>query len=315
MSKLSGFDFIPTGSLDLDLGLGTGGLPRGRITEIFGPESIGKTTLCLHLIAEVQKRYHKPGGNPGVLGNQVDCAFIDIDGTLKPEYARRCGVQPENLYIAEPSDAEQALGITETLARSGAMILIVVDAINTLVSRTEINTPLGGEYREPGDDLLSRTLRKLKRPIRENNTSLVFTHRTPDHYRTIYHKLSTNPARLAIKLHSAVRLKLSPLCMINNDGEIVGQQIQVEVQKNRFWPYHHTTKLDIMYNDGIESTGSLCALAVQYGVIRRTKKYYTFQGLKLGVDKNTVITKLKKDTHLRAAIEQAIRQRFLPVTF
>lgn len=311
-------EILSTGSLCLDLALGIGGLPRGRIIEIYGVESVGKTTLCLHLISQAQKPHHIPTHSQDNLDLHVDalnCALIDVDGTLDPDYARRCGVQPEHLYIAEPEYAEQALEITESLARSGTMTLIIVDSVSTLVSQHELNTTLGQDYREPSQDLLSKALRKLRRPIQHNNTTLVFTNRTPMFGNTIYHRLASNPARLSLKLHSAVRLKLSPQHLIYRADEIVGQQILVEVQKNRFWPYHHTTKLDIMYNDGIVSFGSLFDLAIQFGLIRREGGYYTFQGNKLGIDKDASTIRLKVDTRLRTSIEQAIRRRYLPTVF
>jgi recombination protein RecA len=234
MAGAMNINFIPTGSLPLDLALGTGGLPRGRISEISGAESSGKTTLCLHLIAEAQK-----------LG--VECAFIDIDGALDPSYARRCGVDTNKLYVAEPGYAEQALEITDSLAHCSAVALIVVDSISALVSRAELDIPLGETYRDPSQDLLSRTLRRLRGPIRQNDAALVFTTRTAWKRGPVYHKLASNPARLSLRLHCAVCLALRTQKLIQEAGEVVGQRVLVEVVKNRFSPYRQQAELDIIY--------------------------------------------------------------------
>ncbi len=300
MTNVAASRFIPTGSLRLDLALGTGGLPRGRITEIYGPEACGKTTLCQHLIAEAQR-----------LGGE--CAFIDVEGALDPGYARRCGVHTERLYVAEPDCAEQALEITETLARSGALTLIVVDSISALVPKGEMVTALGESWRDESEDMLSRMLRRLRHPIQRNGAVLVFTNQALSRRTSIYHKLASNPARLALKLHCAVSLSLQPLHFIQEGGNVIGQRIRVKIPKNRYAPYQHSTELDIMYNVGIVKTGELFSLGVQCGAIQRPGKHYSFRDVQLGASQEMVAERLQNDAHLRAAIEQAIRQRILPV--
>jgi recombination protein RecA len=299
MMDASATRFIPTGSLRLDLALGTGGLPGGHITEIFGPASSGKTTLCLHLLSEAQK-----------LGGE--CAFIDIDGDLEPGYAQRCGVGPNQLYVTVPEHAEQALEIITTLACSGAMSLIVVDSISALISKGELNAPYGESRTDRSQDLISKALRRLRGPIRQNGTALVFTNRIKGVRRPIYHKLASNPARLALKLHSAVRLALEVKNLIQKEGSTAGQRITVEIRKNRFSPYHQPVELDIMYNDGIANTGDLLALGLQGGVIQQNGERYTFQERLIGADQEGATQWLKGDAALRAAIEKSIRQRYFP---
>jgi recombination protein RecA len=299
MAIAPGSHFIPTGSLRLDLALGTGGLPRGRVTEIHGPEGCGKTTLCHHLIAEAQK-----------LGGE--CAFIDVEGALDPGYARRCGVCTERLYVSQPDCAEQALEITETLTRSGSLALIVVDSIRALVSKYELDIPLGESWRDQSNEMLSKMLHRLRQTIHRNDLTLIFTNQLHSRRGPIYHKLASNPARLALKLHSAVSLSLQTQHWIYAGSEVVGQRIRVTVSKNRYAPYQHSAELDIMYSAGIVTTGELFDLGVQCGAIQRQGGQYRFRNVPLGASQEAVTKRLQNDAHLRTAIGNVIRQRLLP---
>ena len=299
--------FIPTGSLKLDLALGTGGLPRGRITEISGPESSGKTSLCLQLIANAQKfnRYQAGKNNPS------NCAFIDVDGCLDPKQADRYNIMTKHLYVIEPNSAEQALEITKSLAISGTMLLIIIDSINALVSEKEFMVPIGDEWSDTSQELLSQALRKIDRPIRQNGTAVIFTNHTRGTYRPIYHQLSSNPARLALRLHSSVRLGLHLREIIYEDGSAVGQRVQLEILKNRYSPYQHVAELDIMYNVGIDETGELLDLGVKSGVIQIKGNQIIYRGKLLGTDRRMAKSQIDKDSSLRYKIEAAIRQRYL----
>jgi len=292
-------NFIPTGSLSLDLALGTGGLPCGHITEIYGPDSSGKTTLCLHLLAEAQE-----------LG--VECALIDVDGSLDLGHAQRCGVKANQLFIAATENAEQALEITLTLAQSGIMLLIVVDSISALVSKAEQSIPYGEVRNVPNQDLISRTLRKLRKPINRSGTAIVFTNHNEQTRAPVYHNLSTNPARLSLKLHSAVRLGLNIKKLIQLGGIVIGQRVLVDVRKNRFSPYHQPSELDIMYNDGIEKSGDLLTFGERCGIIKKLGQHYIYQDYLLG-NQESALRRFQEDTILRASIERSIRQRSLPV--
>lgn len=289
---------IPSGSLQLDIALGCGGIPRGLLVEISGPETSGKTTLCQHITAEAQK-------SGGV------CGWIDADGTLNPAYAQRCGVDIENLYVSTPSSAEQAVEISEKLARSGAMALVVMDSVSALVPEIELITPLGVTSSQPIDNLLSPSLRRITTAIRKSGTTVIFTNNIKRGIGVVYHNLSSNPSRLALKLFAGLRIALSPGPVIRDSKQIMGNIIQVRILKNESVPCFHTIKFDIMYNDGINKAGEIFDLANRYAVINRQGDKYTFQGLLLGGSRHEVVHHLKQNLPLSEAIEQVIRQKLI----
>ena len=294
------WEAIPSGSLRLDIALGTGGLARGQFVEISGGESSGKTTLCQHIIAEAQK-----------LGGL--CAFIDVDHCLDPAYAARCGIDPQKLYIAEPQHAEQALEILEALARAGEIAVIVLDSLTALAPRRELQISLGkgAANRSPG--LLSHSLRRLNNLIRRNRATLIFTSRVEPKISAAYHDLSANPARMALKLHAGQRLALETVGYIRTDGEISGVQVQVRVIKNKFAPCLPTIKLDIMYNNGIRKAGEIFDLGLQTGVLEDLEGACSYQVTQLGVGRESVIHYLSQNPRLSTSIERDIRQKMLPL--
>lgn len=289
---------IPTGSLRLDLALGTGGLPRGRFIEIFGPDASGKTTLCQHIIAEAQK-----------MGES--CAFIDVDHGMDSRYALRCGVDPDHLHYSEPMHAEQALDIVTTLARTDALAVIVIDSVSTLIPANDLQLDWSTTSRRYTDTLLSAAMRNLNGIIRKNNTTIVFTRLAGSSKSAVYHRLAKNPARLALKLHSAIRLELRPLSQLCENRKVIGNRVQVRIQKNTFQPCSRSIELDIMYNDGIEKAGEIFDLGTQLRIIDIEQSTFYYQGLKLGRKRQEAVGLLKANRALADEIEQVIRQKLL----
>ncbi len=300
--SLSSFGVISTGSLRLDWALGIGGLPRGDFIELRGPTGSGKTTLCQHAIAEAQK-------NGGV------CAFIDADHTLDAAYAARCGVDTANLYLSEPQDASQALQIAERLAASGALTLIVIDSLNTLVTPQELTTPLSsiqpagktGPAADASQSLLSSSLRRLAPLIARNGATLIFTGREQTHSSAVYHGLANNLERLAIKLHAALCLALEPRGEIHQAGQITGIHIQIRVIKSKFSHNLRVTNLDIMYNHGIDKISEIFDLGNELGLINKQKGFYTYQEQLLGRQRSQALEILDRSPSLAEQIEQVIR--------
>ncbi len=287
---------IPTGSLRLDLALGTGGLPRGRFIEIFGPDASGKTTLCQHIIAEAQK-----------MGES--CAFIDVDHGMDSRYALRCGVDPDHLHYSEPMHAEQALDIVTTLARTDALAVIVIDSVSTLIPANDLQLDWSTTSRRYTDTLLSAAMRNLNGIIRKNNTTIVFTRLAGSSKSAVYHRLAKNPARLALKLHSAIRLELRPLSQLCENRKVIGNRVQVRIQKNTFQPCSRSIELDIMYNDGIVNIGEVLVLGLKYNLIKQRGSNYTFRNTLLGTGKEQARRFLAFNPTVRNQIEQSIRQR------
>lgn len=290
---------IPTGSLNLDIALGIGGVPRGQISEIYGPESSGKSTLCLHIVAEAQK-----------LGGI--CAFIDADHALTPAYASCCGVDIERLLVSSPETAEQAMEIAETLARSGSVAVVVIDSLTALISRAELHSNLGSSPEDERIRWMSQALHKLNNAIRRSGTAVVVTnqmrHRPGKHHTS----LPSSTATLALKLHTGLRLELKSAQPFQYRGETTGFRVQAKVVKNKLAPSYRTANLDILYNEGISETGDILDLALQLKIIKTQGSSYFYRGLQLGEGRANVINFLRRSSRVSEELERAIRQQLLP---
>ncbi|HDN79338.1 MAG TPA: recombinase RecA [Chloroflexi bacterium] len=286
---------IPTGSLALDIALGVGGIPRGRVTEIYGPEASGKTTLCQHIIAEAQK-----------LGGVA--AFIDVEHALDPSYARRCGVDVENLYVAQPDTGEQALEIAEALVRSGAIDVVVIDSVAALVPRAEIEGEMGDAHVGLQARLMSQALRKLVGAISQSNTAMIFTNQLRQKIGVIFGSPETTTGGMALKFYASVRLDLRRIQAIKRSGEIIGSRTRASVKKNKVAPPFREAEFDILYDEGISKESDLLELGVQYGIIERRGTYYSFRDNSLGQGRENARLYLKENPDLRDEIEKLIRE-------
>jgi len=287
---------IPTGALSLDLALGVGGIPRGRITEIYGPESSGKTTLCQHIVAEAQKM----GGT---------AAFIDMEHALDPTYAARCGVDIENLLIAQPDMGEQALEITETLVRSGAVDVIVIDSVAALVPRAEIEGDMGDATMGMQARLMSQALRKLSGAIKQTNTAVVFTNQLRQKIGVMFGNPETTTGGMALKFYASVRLDVRRIQSIKLGTEIIGNRTRVRVVKNKVSPPFRTAEFDIMYNEGISKAGDLLDLAAQMEIVIKRGSFYNYGDLRLGQGRENAKDYIRQNPILAAEIEAAVRQQ------
>ena len=257
-------DVIPTGSFSLDLALGVGGVPRGRVTEIYGPEGAGKTTLAQHVVAEAQKA----GGI---------AAFIDMEHALDPAYARRCGVDTDSLLISQPDTGEQALEIAEALIRSGAIDIIVVDSVAALVPRAEIEGEMGDSHPGLQARLMSQALRKLSGAIKQSNTALIFTNQLREKIGVMFGNPETTSGGRALKFYASVRLDVRRVTAIKERGELIGMRTRVRVTKNKVAPPFRVAEFDLMYAEGISREGDLLDVAVDLGVIEKRGSYYYYQ--------------------------------------
>jgi recombination protein RecA len=294
-------DFIPTGSIALDLALGVGGIPRGRITEIFGPESSGKTTVCQHVIAEAQKR----GGV---------AAFIDVEHALDPGYARACGVNVDELLVSQPDTGEQALEITETLIRSGGVDVVVVDSVAALVPRAEIEGEMGDSFVGIQARLMSQALRKLTGAVSRSNTSLVFTNQLREKIGVMFGNPETTPGGRALKFYASVRLDIRRVETIKTGTESVGNRVRVKVVKNKVAPPFRVAEFDVMYGEGVSKEGGLLDVGVAMDIVTKTGAWFTFGETRLGQGREASKDFLKTNKDVAEEIERRIRGKINEVT-
>jgi recombination protein RecA len=293
-------DFIPTGSIALARALGVGGIPRGRITEVFGPESSGKTTLCQHVIAQAQAR----GGV---------AAFIDVEHALDPGYARACGVNVDELLVSQPDTGEQALEITETLIRSGGVDCVVVDSVAALVPRAEIEGEMGDSFVGIQARLMSQALRKLTGAVSRSNTALVFTNQLREKIGVMFGNPETTPGGRALKFYASVRLDIRRVETIKTGTESVGNRVRVKVVKNKVAPPFRVAEFDVMYGEGISREGGLLDVGVAMDTVTKTGAWFTFGETRLGQGREAAKEFLKGNADIASAIESQIRGRMTEV--
>ncbi len=287
---------IPTGSLSLDLALGVGGIPRARITEIYGPESSGKTTLCLHIVAEAQKM----GGT---------AAYVDMEHALDPTYAARLGVNVNSMLISQPDTGEQALEIVETLVRSGAVDVVVIDSVAALVPRNEIEGDMGDASMGMQARLMSQALRKLSGAINQTKTSVIFTNQLRQKIGIVFGNPETTPGGLALKFYASVRLDIRRIQSIKMGAEIIGNRVRVRVVKNKVAPPFRVAEFDVMYNEGISKVGDIIDLATQLEIIQKRGAFFSYGEIRLGQGRENAKEYLRQNADLAREIELAIRQR------
>jgi recombination protein RecA len=292
---------IPTGALSLDMALGIGGVPRGRITEIYGPESSGKTTLCQHIVAEAQKM----GGT---------CAYIDMEHALDPTYAGNCGVNVEDLYISQPDTGEQALEIAEALIRSGAMDVVVIDSVAALVPRAEIEGEMGDSHMGLQARLMSQALRKLSGAIKQSNTAVIFTNQLRMKIGVMFGNPETTTGGNALKFYASVRLDVRRIQSIKVGGNVVGNRTRVRVTKNKVAPPFREAEFDIMYNEGVSKTGDVLDLATNLEIVAKRGAFYSYGDTRLGQGRENAKDYLKVSPELLFQIEQSVRAQSLPGT-
>jgi len=292
-------EVIPTGALPLDIALGIGGVPRGRIIEIFGPESSGKTTVNLHIIAEAQKR----GGI---------AAFIDAEHALDPVYASKLGVDIDNLLLSQPDTGEQALEIAEALVRSNAVDVVVVDSVAALVPRAEIEGEMGDPHVGLQARLMSQALRKLAGAISKSRTIAIFINQLREKVGVLFGNPETTPGGRALKFYSSIRMEIKRTENIKQGTDIVGSRTRVKVVKNKVAPPFKQADFDIMYGEGISREGSLIDLGSELNIIQKSGAWYSFQDERLGQGRENVKDYLKEHPELADAIEQAIRKHYFP---
>ena len=286
---------IPTGSLALDIALGVGGVPRGRVIEIYGPESSGKTTVCQHIIAEAQRR----GGI---------CAFIDMEHALDPTYAARCGVDIDNLYVSQPDTGEQALEIAEALIRSGTMDVVVVDSVAALVPRAEIEGEMGDAHVGLQARLMSQALRKLSGVIKQTNTVVIFTNQLRMKIGVMFGNPETTSGGNALKFYASVRLDIRRIQAIKDGGDVVGNRTRVKVKKNKVAPPFTEAEFDIMYNEGISKVGDVLDLGVEYDILEKRGAYYRYGEELLGQGRENSKQFLMENPEMMEEVERRVRQ-------
>jgi recombination protein RecA len=286
---------IPTGSLALDLALGVGGVPRGRVTEIYGPEGSGKTTLAQHIVAQAQQM----GGV---------AAFIDMEHALDPVYAAKCGVNVDELYISQPDTGEQALEIAEALVRSGAVDVIIVDSVAALVPRAEIEGEMGDSHPGLQARLMSQALRKLSGAIQASKTAMVFTNQLRHKIGVMFGSPETTSGGMALKFYSSVRMDIRRIQAIKAGGEVIGNRTRVRVKKNKVAPPFRECEFDIMYDEGISKTGDVLDLGVDLDLIEKRGSYYSYKEERLAQGRENAKVALRENPALCLEIENTIRQ-------
>ncbi|MBQ4425710.1 MAG: recombinase RecA [Lachnospiraceae bacterium] len=290
-------DSIPTGSLSLDVALGVGGLPRGRIVEIYGPESGGKTTLALHVIAEAQKA-------DGIAG------FVDAEHALDPVYAQKIGVDIDNLYVSQPDNGEQALEIAETMVRSGAMDVVVIDSVAALVPRAEIEGDMGDSHVGLHARLMSQALRKLTAAIGRSNCVVIFINQLREKVGVIYGNPEVTTGGRALKFYSSVRLEVRRTDSIKQGGEIIGNHVRVKVVKNKVAPPFKEAEFDIMFGTGISREGDILDLAVRKGIVEKSGAWYSYGGSRIGQGRDNAKFFLKSNPEIMEEVEAKVRASF-----
>ena len=295
--KAMEIEAIPTGALSLDMALGIGGVPRGRIIEVFGPESSGKTTLALHVVAEAQKM----GG---------EAAFIDAEHALDPVYAKKLGVDIDNLIVSQPDTGEQALEITEALVRSGALDVIVVDSVAALVPKAEIDGDMGDSHMGLQARLMSQALRKLAGAINKSKTVLIFINQLREKIGVMFGNPETTTGGRALKFYASVRLDIRKIENIKQDGEVKGNRVRVKVIKNKVAPPFREAEFDIVYGEGISKAGNILDMAVNMDIIEKSGSWFSYDGNRIGQGRENVKKYLKENPEILADVEQKVRANF-----
>ena len=293
-SKLA-VDAIPTGAINLDAAIGIGGIPRGRITEIFGPESSGKTTLCLHIIANAQRQ----GGV---------AAFIDAEHALDIEYARKLGVDIENLLVSQPDTGEQALEIAELLIRSNAIDVVVIDSVAALVPRAEIEGEMGDSHVGLQARLMSQALRKLTGAVNRSNTCVIFTNQIREKIGVMFGNPETTTGGRALKFYASVRLDIRRVGAIKEGQELTGNRTRVKVVKNKVAPPFKQAEFDVMYNEGISHNGLLVDIGVESDIVEKSGAWFSYRGTRLGQGRENAKNYLKENPELAAQIEAQVKE-------
>ena len=288
---------IPTGALSLDMALGIGGVPRGRIIEVFGPESSGKTTLALHIVAEAQKM----GG---------EAAFIDAEHALDPVYAKKLGVDIDNLIVSQPDTGEQALEITESLVRSGALDVIVVDSVAALVPKAEIDGDMGDSHMGLQARLMSQALRKLTGALNKTKTVLIFINQLREKIGVMFGNPETTTGGRALKFYASVRLDIRKIENIKQDGEVKGNRVRVKVIKNKVAPPFREAEFDVVYGEGISKAGNILDMAVNLDIIEKSGSWFSYNGERIGQGRENVKRYLKENPKLLEEVESKVRANF-----
>ena len=288
---------IPTGSLSLDIALGIGGVPKGRVVEIYGPESSGKTTVALHMVAEVQKR----GGIAG---------FIDAEHALDPVYAKNIGVDIDNLYISQPDSGEQALEITETMVRSGAVDIVIVDSVAALVPKAEIDGDMGDSHVGLQARLMSQALRKLKPVVSKNNCVVIFINQLREKVGVMFGNPETTTGGRALKFYSSVRLDVRKIETLKQNGEVIGNRTRVKIVKNKVAPPFREAEFDILFGKGISTEGDLVDLASNAGIIQKSGAWFSYEGNKIGQGRENAKQFLLDNPEIREEVDRRVREHY-----